>query len=197
MKEAIVCEREFDNIRLLSEDVAEFEYSPAACKQNYRMVVVRKNLSVERGESVLYEDIRYFFYITNKRELTAEEIVFSANARCNQENIIAQLKSGVYAMRMPVDTLNSNWAYMIMAALAWNMKAWFGLLLPVSGRWREKHEQEKWSVIRMEFHTFLNAFMRIPAQVVRTGRKIVLRILAWNPWQRIFFRGLDALRSLA
>ncbi len=197
VKEEIVREREFENIRLLSEDVTEFEYSPTACEGTYRMVAVRKNLSIERGESVLFDDIRYFFYITNKRCLSVEEIVLFANARCNQENVISQLKSGVHALRMPVATLHSNWAYMIMATLAWNLKAWFGLLLPVTGRWREKHEREKWSVVRMEFRTFLNAFMRIPAQIVRSGRRIIIRILAWNPWQRIFFRGLDALRSLA
>jgi len=197
VKEAIVKEREFKNVRLVSEDVTEFDYSPTACNQSYRMVVVRKNLSVERGENVLFDDIRYFFYITNKRDLTATGVVLFANARCNQENVIAQLKSGVHALRMPLRTMNSNWAYMVSTTLAWNMKAWFGLLLPSKGRWRQKHEEEKRSVARMEFRTFLNAFIRIPAQIVRSGRKVIFRLLAWNPWQHIFFRGLDALRSLA
>jgi hypothetical protein len=40
----------------------------------------------------------------------------------------------------------------------------------------------------MEFRTFVNAFVRIPCQVVRTGRKIVHRLLAWNRWQSVFFR---------
>src|SRR5579872_5520438 len=54
VKEPIVVEREFKNIRLVSELVAEFEYRPTACRQSYRMIVVRKNLSEEKGERVLF-----------------------------------------------------------------------------------------------------------------------------------------------
>ena len=50
---------------LKNEDVAEFDYKPTACKQSYRMIVIRKNLSKERGERVLIDEILYFFYITN------------------------------------------------------------------------------------------------------------------------------------
>ena len=138
-------------------DGSEFDYQPTACKQAYRVVVLCKNLTVARGERLLFDDIRYFFYITNDRTSLAEEIVFQANDRCNQENLIAQLKSGVSAMRMPVDNLVSNWAYMVMASLAWTLKAWLALVLPVAGRWKDKHEAQKRTVLRMEFKTFLNA----------------------------------------
>jgi hypothetical protein len=195
VKEAIVVKREFTNIRLRSEDVAEFAYSPTKCEKTYRMVVVRKNLSVEKGELCLFDDVRYFFYITNDWTSTAAEVVFTANDRCNQENLIAQLKSGVRATQMPVDNLVSNWAYMVMASLAWTLKAWFALALPESGRWKERYRKEKETVLRMEFRTFLNAFMRVPAQVVRTGRRIVFRLLSWNPWQGVFLRLVDRLAT--
>jgi hypothetical protein len=191
VKEAKVVEREFKNIRLRSEDVAEFDYSPTFCKKPYRVVVVRKNLSVEKGEWHLFDEIRYFFYITNDFKAPAEAIVFESNKRCNQENLIAQLHGGVRATQMPVDNLLSNWAYMVMASLAWTLKAWFALLLPERGRWKEQYKREKLAVLRMEFGTFLNAFMRVPAQVVRTGRRIVFRLLSWNPWQRVFLRGVN------
>lgn len=193
VKEEIVLRREFVNIRLQCEAVAEFEYQPTECSKAYRMVVVRKDLAVERGEKVLYPDVKYFFYITNKRELSAEEVVLLANDRCDQENLIAQLKAGVRAMRMPVDTLLSNWAYMVMAALAWSLKAWFAMLVPVNGRWQETHEEQRRAILRMEFRSFLNAFMRVPAQIARTGRRIVVRLLSWTPWLNVFFRGVDAL----
>jgi hypothetical protein len=96
-------------------------------------------------------------------------------------------------MRLPVDTLLSNWAYMVMAALAWTLKAWFALLLPETGRWARTSRQEKRLVLRMEFKTFLNAFVRVPVQVVSTGRRLILRLLAWNPWQHVFLRGVDQL----
>ena len=83
VKEKIVREREFQNIRLQSEQVASFDYQPTACRKTYRMVVVRKNLSVEKGDQVLFDDIRYFFYITNDRVTPDDEIVFLANGRAS------------------------------------------------------------------------------------------------------------------
>ena len=194
VKETIVRSREFENIRLQSEEVAEFDYAPGPCRRSYRVVVVRKNLSVERGESVLFDDVRYFYYITNNRSMTASGVVRSANDRCNQENLIKQLKSGARALQMPVDNLVSNWAYMVMASLAWTLKAWFALLLPERGRWEQKHRREKATVLRMAFKRFVNAFVRVPCQVVQTGGRLVYRLLAWNPWQHVFLRGVDALR---
>ncbi len=194
VKAQIVRRREFENLRMKSEHVAEFAYRPTHCRRSYRIVVVRKNLSVEKGEQVLFDDIRYFFYITNDLSTPADEIVFCANERCNQENLIEQLKNGVRAMQMPVDNLVSNWAYMVMAALAWTLKAWFALSLPEAGRWAAKYKSEKQSVLKMEFKKFLNAFMRVPCQLLQTGRRIVYRLLAWNPWQQVFLRGVAALR---
>ena len=197
VKEQIVFEREFENIRLQSEDVAEFDYSPTKCKKTYRIVVVRKNLSKEKGEWVLLDDVRYFFYITNDRRSPIDTIVFEANARCNQENLIEQLKNGVKALHMPVDNLVSNHAYMVMASLAWPpgaLKAWFALSLPEVGRWREKHRVQKHQVLRMEFKRFVNGFIRVPCQVIRRGRKIIYRLLSWNPWQEVLLRGIDVLK---
>ena len=195
VKERIVIEREFENIRLLGETVAEFEYQPTACRKSYRMVVVRKDLSIEKGQSVLFNDYRYFFYLTNDRTSGAAQIVFSANDRCNQENLHAQLKNAVCALQAPVDSLVSNWAYMVMTALAWNLKAWWTLQLPERpGRWRSRHSVEKRTVLAMEFKTFVNAFIRLPCQIVRSGRQLIYRLLSWNPWQHTFFRVLDVLR---
>lgn len=196
IKEDIVREKGYKNIRLRSEDIAEFDYQPTACDRAHRMVVVRKNLSVERGEQVLFDEIRYFFYITNDRELSVEEVVFESNNRCDQENLIAQLKSGARAFHAPVNTLNANWAYMVMASLAWTLKAWMALYLPITPRWKKKHlaEQERW--LRMEFRTFLNEVIHVPVQIVTTGRRLVYRLLAWRPQLPTFFRLIYALPSI-
>jgi hypothetical protein len=189
VKEEIVQKREYTNIRLVSEDVAETTYRPVACKKAYRLVVIRKNLSVEKGQLELRPDYRYFFYLTNDWEASAEEIVFEANGRCNQENLLAQLKGAVRSLTAPVDNLTSNWAYMVMTSLAWNLKAWFALWLPERpGKWVAKHREEKQRVLRMEFKTFLNAFIKVPCQLVKTSRKLLFRLLSWNPWQPVFFR---------
>jgi Transposase DDE domain group 1 len=195
VKEALVVAREFENQRLQSEEVAEFNYRPTVCKKTYRMVVVRKKIAVEKGQKLLFDKIEYFFYITNDWVSEADEIVFLANDRCDQENLLAQLHGGVRALRAPVDNLESNWAYMVMTALAWNLKAWWALRLPEPpGRWQEKHRAEKRWVLRLEFKTFVNAFVRLPCQILRTGRKLVYRLLGWNPYQPIFFRLLDVLQ---
>ena len=91
VKEQIVVDCEFNNNVLNSEDGVEFDCRPTACRPNYRMIVVRKNLSVEKGGNILFDDIRDFFYITNDQDSTKEEIVFSCNDRCHQENVIEQL----------------------------------------------------------------------------------------------------------
>lgn len=192
-KEEVVHGREFKNIKLRSEDVAEFEYQPTFCKRSYRVVVIRKNLTVMKGEAALFDDVRYFFYITNDRQLSAQQVVHEANQRCDQENLIAQLKNGVRALHAPVNTLNANWAYMIMAALAWTLKAWFAMSLSVNPRWREKHEADRTAVLRMDFRTFLNTVIRIPCQIVKTARQIVYRFLAWTPGEHLVFRLLDAV----
>ncbi len=192
VKEQIVKERGYKNIRLQSEQTAEFEYEPVKCRKSYRLVVLRKNLSIEKGENVLFDDIRYFFYITNDRKASRADIVGDANNRCNQENLIEQLKNGVRAMRMPVDNLVSNWAYMAMASLAWNLKAWYALLLPTKGRWHKKHKSQKRKVLRMEFKKFRNFFIMLPCQIVRTGRRLLYRLLGWNEYLDVFFRAVDS-----
>jgi hypothetical protein len=195
-KAAIVEEKEYLNFHLVKEDIAEFTYRPSACKKIYRMVALRKTITVERGQKLLYPQTRYYFYFTNRCDLTAAEIVAHANDRCDQENLNAHLKGGVRALRAPVDTLVSNWAYMVMTALAWSLKAWFALLLPTSGRWRDRYRDEQRSLLRMEFRTFLNALIRVPAQIVRSGRRIVFRLMAYNRWLPAFFRGVERLRVL-
>lgn len=194
VKERIVREREFENIRLKSEDIAEFDYKPKKCKKAYRMVVVRKNLSIEKGDHVLFDKYRYFFYVTNDRIMSMTQVVREASQRCNQENLIEQLKNGVHALHAPVNTLNANWAYMVMASLAWSLKAWTALLMPVSPRWKEQHTHEKEKLLHMEFRGFLDAFINIPCRIVQTGRRIVYKMQSWNPWQPAFYRLQDVLR---
>jgi hypothetical protein len=188
VKQEVVEKREFEDIRLVKEHVAEFSYRPTKCNKDYRVVVVWKDLEVMKGQCKLFDKSRCFFYLTNDWKTPAKEIVFQANHRCNQENLIEQQKNGVHALTAPLDNLESNWAYMVIASLAWSLKAWASLLIPVSPRWRETHEAEKQTLLRMDFTTFRQAMINIPAQIVRTGRRIVYRLLSWNRWQPTFFR---------
>src|SRR5262249_7025461 len=102
-KQPIIKERGFKTLETIREEVGEFDYRRVACSKSYRMIVLRKTIAHDVRQMRLFEEYRYFFYITNDRERPASEIVFAANDRCNQENLIAQLKSGVHAMNSPVD----------------------------------------------------------------------------------------------
>jgi len=188
VKERIVKERGFENIRTVSEHVVEFDYRPVKCKKTYRVVALRKNLTIEKGDLALFDDIRYFFYITNDRLMTPQEVVYFANERCDHENDIEQLKNGVNAMRMPADDLVANWAYMVIAALAWNIKAWYGLLTP--------NKVLRYQILRMEFKRFLNTFLRIPCHIIKTGRSIVYRLVGYNHYLKDFFRTFQAIKAL-
>jgi hypothetical protein len=189
IKQRIVEQRQFKDLQLLGEDVAEMPYRPVACRTTYRVVIVRKNLRVrEPKQGRLFETYRYFFYITNDGESTPQEIVFSANDRCQQENVIAQL-AAVRALHAPVDNLLSNEAYMLMTALAWNLKAWLALSLELKpGRGHAEQQAQKSKLLGLEFRTFVNYLLRIPAQVVKTGRQLFVRLLAYNTWLPVFFR---------
>lgn len=153
------------------------------------MVVVRKNISKEKGEARLIDEIRYFFYISNDDPSFSEQsVVFECNKRCDQENLISQLSSGVRSLCAPVDNLESNWAYMVMTSLAWTLKSWSGLLLPIVGRHRKKHEAERAQILRMEFRTFLDQFISIPCQILRHGRRVIYRLLSYRELTPAFFR---------
>jgi hypothetical protein len=189
VKEARVVDKGWKNQVLQGEDIAEFRYQPTKCSRPYWMVVLRKEIEERQGQTVLIKNYRYFFYVTNDDDLTAEEVVRHANDRCDQENLIGELKSGVNALTLPTHDLTSNWAHMVIASLAWTLKAWFGLTLP--------RAEDRRRVVRMEFRTFLNAIVLIPAQVARTGRRLVVRLLAYTGLVRLVFRSMDASRGFA
>jgi Transposase DDE domain group 1 len=193
VKEQIIKEREYLNQRLVREDVAEFEHRSKGCKRPYRFIALRKTIVEERGQRCLGESHRYFFYVTNDREMTPADVVREANGRCGQENLLDELKNGVRALHAPLNTLEANWAYMVIASLAWSLKVWFALCTPVSPRWRDKHEADRERVLRMDFRPFVQRFILLPAQILRTGRQLVYRLLAWRPELPILFRFLASL----
>jgi len=194
VKKEVIERRGFTHMRLTREEVAEVPYRPCACKKSYRLVILKKTITVTEGlfENMEYET-RYFFYLSNRKDLSPSAVVLDARKRCEQENLNAHLKNGVHALTMPLNTLHANWAYSVMAALAWSLKAWAALLLPAKGRWSKQHKEQRRQLLRMEFHTFRQALMEIPAQIVRTGRKLLVRLLNWNEWIPAFFRLVDAV----
>lgn len=195
VKRQIIRRREFLHLELNSEEVSEFDYQPTACSRKYRMVVVRKNISREKGELCLFDEIRHLFYITNDRHRSCEEIVFGCNDRCDQENLIAHLASGVRALKAPVDNLVSNWAYMVSTSMAWSLKAWSALLLPASPSQPRPRVTDRQTWLRMEFKNWVNAVMKVPCQIIKQARYVIHRVLNGNEYLSTFFWLSDLLDS--
>jgi hypothetical protein len=99
----------------------------------------------------------------------------------------------VHALTTPVDDLISNWAYMVMASLAWSLKAWTALLIPEAPQHAAEHRIEKQMLLLMEFRTFRAAIIEMPCPTVRGSRRLVYRLLSWNPWQGTFLRLIERL----
>jgi hypothetical protein len=176
VKRAVIEARGYRHIELEREEYAEFTYRPKKCNRDYRVVVLRKTINVKEGQALLIPEVRYHFYITNvpRSVLTGRQVIRESNDRCNQENLIEQAKNGVHAMRMPCDTLLANDAYMLIACLAWNLKAWVAQLWP--------DREQGADLRRMEFRRFVSSVIALPCQVVRSGRQIVHRFLAYSTW---------------
>jgi len=191
VKERIVKQNGYKSLHLEEEHITEFDYQPGACEKPYRMIALRKRIRVTQGQLRLMDEIRYFFYVTNvaKSDLPAKQVVFEANDRCNQENVIEQMKNGVHAMQLPSDGLDSNWVWMLIGALAWNIKQWMGVSL--SKRMRVRGPE----IRRMEFRRFLSSIIQQPCQLVRTARRTVLRILAYSPWAKVLIDGTASFRA--
>jgi hypothetical protein len=66
---------------------------------------------------------------------------------------------------------------MVMTSLAWSLKAWAALLLPERGRKKAKHRAGKQRLLRMDFATFRNAWIQVPAQIIRTSPAFAARRL--------------------
>ncbi len=194
VRDRIVHERGYRSSTRTAEHVAVVDYRPTACRRSYRLVMVRQTIAVEEGQTRLFDEIRYRFYLTNDRQGTPRELVFKGNDRCDQENLIAQLKGGVHALRAAVDNLVSNWAYMVMTALAWSLKAWFALSVPEHPRHVATHREQKRGLLRMEFKRFVNAIILMPCQIVKGGHRLIYRLLSWNEWQGVFLRVVHVLR---
>lgn len=189
VKDQVVREKGYRTLTLEKEWVAEMPYRPRKAKKEYRLIVLRKRIRVTQGQLRLTDEVRYFFYVTNivAKQLNAAAVVRENNARCHQENLIEQLKNGVQATRLPVREFDANWAYLVIASLAWNLKAWCGLLLPRALGAR--------TILRMEFRRFLNEIVRLPAQILHSGRQLVFRLLAVNQWTELLLEGTYALKQ--
>lgn len=188
VKEEIVQQRGFEQIETVHEDVAAFPYQPTACKKAYRMIVLRKQLKISKGGEKLRDEIVYFFYSTNDWMAPTRELMLFYDERGGQEHLIGQLKNSIPVFHAPTDTLEANGAYMIIAALAWNLKVWYGLLLDQPER--QQHIQ------RMGFKQFLECYIHIPCQILHAGHRLIYRIVQFTTDTLSVLQTFEHLKAL-
>ena len=178
-KERIVRERGYVNLELNYEDVAEFSYQPGKCGQPYRVVALRKNISKMKGEHVLFDEIRYFLlhHDPHGSQRRGSGPVRQRALRPGEHHRAAQERRQRAAG--PLYDLVSNWAYMVIAALAWNIKSWFALMM--------HRKSDRSEYIRMEFRRFIHSIILIPCRVMRRARTITLRLIGYQPTLDRFF----------
>lgn len=186
VKENCVIRRKYRNIIQTDVQIAEFSYRPGKCKKSYRVIVCKKELDVMEGQQLLFEDVKYLFYITNIHDMPAGELLSFIHGRANHENKIEQLANGIHALKMPAAEFMANWAYMAICSLAWNIKSWLGLFMP--------DEIKRKKIIACEFKSFQNRIINIPCQIIKSGRKIIYNFLNYHGWVNIFYDTFQVIK---
>jgi hypothetical protein len=120
-----------------------------------------------------------------KRRL-AKRLDLASNCRAHQPDPLGSDVGLALRARRPtrVRRLTPPGAYMVIASLAWTLKAWMGLVQPRIG--------DRDDLLRMEFKRFANYLMRIPCQIVRTARRVLVRILGYTDRVRLLFETVAA-----
>jgi len=170
------------DLRLREQWIAEIPYQPKRSDTVYRLIIRRQRIA-EHKQGQLFELWRYRYVLTNlPKSVPMHEVVRMTYQRCDQENVIEQLQSGVAAMKLPTGGFLANHAYLVCARFAHNFKAWLAMLaLP-----RE--------AMRWEWKRFRRAFVQIAARVVCSGRQTLVRFADSHRFAGQIAKGIEALQ---
>jgi hypothetical protein len=158
-------ERGYRTLRTVEQWVSEIDYQPHGLDSPYRMIVRRVLIEETDGQGALFKHFRYRLVLTNlPRSYTPRQIIDLTYQRCDQENVIAQFGQGIAGWRMPVAEFMGNSAWLEIARLAWNLGKWIAQIALPS------------EVVRWEWKRFRRHFVYIAAKVLKTGRRLVVRL---------------------
>jgi len=159
-------ERGYKDLRLQRQSLAECPLVMGKkAVENGRLVIRRQRIEVWKEQRRLFPETRYRYVSTNlpPRTWPAWKVVDMTYLRCDQENIIEQMKNGLAIWRMPVAEEHGNAAWLEIGRLAWNLGKWISqMALPEE-------------VVRWEWKRFRQAFVTVPARIIKTGRQIFIR----------------------
>ena len=156
---------------------AEFRYRPNGWSREYRLLVKRTPW-FEKDQRVLGE----YFYTALTTNLcgAGNSLIRYHLARGGMENYIEEFKHGIGAAHLPSQHFHANGAWLLIAALAYNLAQAFKLLLL-----KTEHHADQLKKLRL--HWF-----NVAARWIRTGRRWILA-LARGPDTVAAFTRVQAL----
>jgi Transposase DDE domain group 1 len=167
--------------------VAEFSYQPHGWKQPYRFVVIRRALPHEPAEQVtLFTLGRYAYQVmVTNLGYRPVQIWHFYNARAAMELIIRELKSDYPLAKIPTQSFAANEFYFHLLLFAYNLTNWMKrLCLP--------EEYQAMTLATLRTHLLL-----VPGILIRSGRRLVLKLPPWSSHEATAKYALKRMRKLS
>lgn len=162
-------------------EYTEFKYQPSKWPKAFRLIVKRTPF-FEKDQQVIG---KYFYtaVITNRLGAGASLMKFHLG-RGGAENFIEEFKNGIGARLLPSQKFVANWAWLVIAQLAYNLAQWFKLaVLPAAEQCRQLKS--------LRLHWFC-----VAARIIRTGRRIILAIARGPDETAAFVRAHETILAL-
>jgi hypothetical protein len=114
--------------------------------------------------------------------------------RAQIEERIKDTKTGQALRHLPSGDINANRVWLTAALLAVNLTAWCCDLSPAAAA--SGQAPDKRTPLRRHANTLRRLLFNIPARIIRTGRRLILRLPAGHPHADTFQATLDAIYAL-
>jgi hypothetical protein len=113
--------------------------------------------------------------------------------RAQIEERIKDTKTGQALRHLPSGDINANRVWLTAAMLAVNLTAWCCDLSPVAAASGQAPER---TPLRRHAHTLRRILFNVPARIIRTGRRLILRLPQGYPHTDTFQATLDTIYAL-
>ena len=167
--------------------VAEFGYRLGGGGPFRRYVVKRIQIPPGRQASLWEGGYRYWVFVTNDHVSDAAVLEGEHRQKAVVETGMAELKSnfGLHAFRK--HGFMANWAWLLLVCLGHNLCCWTQQLGVLGGGRHDGELRAK----RLRYR-----YLHVPAMLVSSGRRVMLRLPAGHPFLRRFLAALDRLSGL-
>jgi hypothetical protein len=169
-------------------EVSEFGYRLKAGRHPMRRYVVKRIAIGPGTQASLWEGgYRYWVFATNDHEASPAHLEQEFREKANVETGMAELKSnfGLHAFRK--HGFMANWAWLLVVCTGHNLCCWAQHLGKLGGG----RDQGELRAKRLRYR-----YLAVPAMLVRSGRRLVLKLSAGYPYLDRFLAALGRLRGL-